>query len=156
MKRLLILVAVLLLSGCATLVAPTSIAPASTPVVTLPSVPPTLAAPTPTDLPLPPPSPLTSPLQSPLDSPLATPAAANPTVDLARTDLAARLKIAVAQIQVVSFEQVEWPDASVGCAKLGVMYIQVITPGYKIVLSVDGKTYEYHGKAQGTPALCEK
>jgi hypothetical protein len=152
MKRLLILVAMLLLSGCATLVAPTSIAPAPTPVAPLPNVPPTLAAPVPTSLP----SPLTSPLQSPLDSPLATPAAANPTVDLARTDLAARLKIAVAQIQVVSFEQVEWPDASMGCAKPGVMYIQVITPGYKIVLAVDGKTYEYHGKAQDAPALCQK
>ena len=152
MKRLLIPIAVLLISGCATLVAPTSIAPATTPVAPLPNVPPTLAAPVPTDLPLP----LISPLQSPLDSPLATPAAANPTVDLARTDLAARLKIAVAQIQVVSFEQVEWPDASMGCAKPGVMYIQVITPGYKIVLSADGKTYEYHGKAQDAPALCQK
>lgn len=152
MKRLLILVAVLLLSGCATLVAPTSIAPAPTPVASPPIVPPSLAVPAPTGLPLP----LTSPLQSPLDSPLATPLVINPTVDLARTDLATRLKIAVAQIQVVSFEQVEWPDASAGCAKPGVMYIQVITPGYKIVLSVDGKTYEYHGKAQDAPALCEK
>ena len=151
MKRLLILVAVLLLSGCATLVAPASSAPALTPVAPLHASP-TLANPSPTSLP----SPLTSPLQPSLDSPLATPTALNPTVDLARTDLATRLKIAVSQIQVVSFEQVEWPDASVGCAKLGAMYIQVITPGYKIVLSADGKVYEYHGKAQDAPALCQK
>ena len=152
MKRLLILFAALLISGCATLVAPTSIAPASTSAAPLPNVPPTLAVPIPTDLPLP----LTSPLQSPLDSPLATPAAINPMVDLARADLATHLKIADAQIQAVSFEQVEWPDASVGCAKRGVMYIQVITPGYKIVLSANGQTYEYHGKAQDAPTLCEK
>ena len=151
MKRLLIPIAVLLISGCATLVAPTSLTPAPTPVVPL-HAPSPLAYPSPTGLP----SPLTSPLQSPLDSPLATPLAINPTVDLARADLAARLKIAVAQIQVVSFEQVEWRDGSMGCAKPGVMYIQVIISGYKIVLSVDGKTYEYHAKAQGAPALCEK
>ena len=30
-------------------------------------------------------------------------------------------------------EAVEWPDGSLGCPELGVMYIQVITPGYQVV-----------------------
>lgn len=59
-------------------------------------------------------------------------------------DLAGRLAIAADAIQVRSVEAVEWPDASLGCPQPGMMYAQVITPGYRIVLEAAGKTYEYH------------
>jgi hypothetical protein len=35
------------------------------------------------------------------------------------------------------------------------MYAQVITPGYRIVLEADGKTYTYH-TSQSHVVLCEK
>ncbi len=59
-------------------------------------------------------------------------------------DLAGRLAIAADAIQVRSVEAVEWPDASLGCPQPGMMYAQVITPGYRIVLEAAGRAYEYH------------
>lgn len=59
-------------------------------------------------------------------------------------DLAARLGIAADAITVSSVEQVEWNNASLGCGRLGQMYVKVITPGFRIVLEVDWKSYECH------------
>jgi hypothetical protein len=73
--------------------------------------------------------------------------AAGPAADLvaqAIADLAGRLGIAADAIQVQSAEAVEWPDASLGCPEPGMMYAQVITPGYRIVLEAGGQLYEYH------------
>lgn len=67
-----------------------------------------------------------------------------PAVAAALADLAGRLKVADAQIRVVQVEGVQWPDASLGCARRGQMYAQVITPGYRVTLEAGGKTYEYH------------
>jgi len=65
-------------------------------------------------------------------------------VQIAVGRLAAKLGIAADQVQVVSAQLVEWPDASLGCPKPGMMYAQVITGGYKAILSAQGKRYEYH------------
>jgi hypothetical protein len=69
-------------------------------------------------------------------------------------DLAQRLGLAPDVISVLSIEPVEWPDASLGCAKPGMMYAQVVTPGYRIVLEAGGKTYEYH-TGQGQVVTCQ-
>jgi len=91
--------------------------------------------------------------------PLATiPAAtrtSRPTVsDLAVADLAGQLGIAAEAITVRSVEAVEWNDASLGCAKPGRMYAQVITPGYRIVLEANGQSYEYHTGGGSTVVRC--
>jgi len=70
-------------------------------------------------------------------------------VDLAKADLAERKGIEKEQIEVESVKPVEWPDASLGCPEPGMMYAQVITPGYQILLSHDGETYRYHTDARG-------
>jgi len=59
-------------------------------------------------------------------------------------DLAGRLGVAAEAIQVRSVEALEWPDASLGCPQPGMVYAQVITPGYRIVLEAGGQAYEYH------------
>jgi hypothetical protein len=83
-----------------------------------------------------------------------TPAKAGATIQGgAVADLAQRLGIAPDAISVISIEPVEWPDASLGCAKPGMMYAQVVTPGYRIVLEAGGKTYEYH-TGGGQVATC--
>ena len=64
--------------------------------------------------------------------------------DLAVADLAAKLSVDPATITVKAVEPIEWPDASLGCPQPGMMYAQVITPGYRIMLEIDGKSYEYH------------
>lgn len=65
-------------------------------------------------------------------------------VEQAIADLAARLGVDPATIEVVSVEEVDWPDASIGCPQPGMSYAQVIVNGTKIVLSVDGTEYAYH------------
>ncbi len=35
------------------------------------------------------------------------------------------------------------------------MYAQVITPGYKILLSYEGKIYEYHSGKEERMVFCE-
>lgn len=66
----------------------------------------------------------------------------------ARADLAARLAVPEEEIELVRSETVEWRDSSLGCAQEGEAYLQVITPGYRIVLSVGSILYEYHTDAQ--------
>lgn len=68
----------------------------------------------------------------------------SPVVDIARKDLSERLQIPISDISLVKEEAVEWPDASLGFPEKGMMYAQVITPGFKIILKADNKLYEYH------------
>ena len=71
-------------------------------------------------------------------------AAAERMVALASERLANRLGVSVDEITVVRVRPVEWPDASLGCPKPGVDYIQVLTPGYAIWLEAAGDVYEFH------------
>lgn len=72
------------------------------------------------------------------------PGGAQPVVDRAVDDLAERMEIDRNQITVAAVEPVNWPDTSLGCPRPDMMYAQVITPGYRILLSYEGQTYEYH------------
>lgn len=73
----------------------------------------------------------------------------------AKQDLANRLGIAADSIEVVSVQEVEWPDASIGCPLPDMVYAQVITNGSRIILSHDGVSYSYHSAAMGDPFYCE-
>jgi hypothetical protein len=97
------------------------------------------------------PSPLT-PSTSPAS---AWPSDADAAVQAAINDLAARLKIAPENVQVASVQAMDWPDTSLGCPKPGMFYAQVITLGYKIVLSVEGKQVEYHADKKGRVVTCQ-
>lgn len=74
----------------------------------------------------------------------------------ARSDLALRLGVAEDEIVVVVLEEVQWPDGSLGCPQPGMMYVQVITPGFLVVLQADGEKYEYHTDLAGRFVLCEE
>lgn len=50
---------------------------------------------------------------------------------------------AAADIQVISAEHVEWTDSCLGLGQANESCLQVITPGWKIVLEVDGRQYEF-------------
>ena len=56
---------------------------------------------------------------------------------------------------MVSAQAVEWPDGSLGCPQPGMAYLQVITPGYKLVLAAGGQEYSYHAATEGEFFLCE-
>ena len=65
-------------------------------------------------------------------------------VVLAKERLADRLGVSVDEVTLVRVRPVEWPDASLGCPRPGVDYIQVLTPGYAIWLEAAGAEYEFH------------
>ena len=76
-------------------------------------------------------------------------------VDLAQNDLAEQLNITTQAIEVAIVQPVEWRDSSLGCPQRGVMYAQVITPGFWIVLKAD-KQYIYHTDAGKKVVLCQE
>lgn len=80
--------------------------------------------------------------------------AAEAMVGRAKADLAKTLTISEAQINLVSAQPQDWPDASLGCPKAGQVYAQVITPGYRIVLEYAQKQYEYHTDLDTRYTLC--
>jgi len=97
------------------------------------------------------PSPLTP---STLAAP-SRPADADAAVRAATNDLAARLKISPENVQVVSVQAMDWSDTSLGCPQPGMFYAQVITLGYRIVLSAEGNPVEYHADKKGRVVTCK-
>jgi hypothetical protein len=84
------------------------------------------------------------------------PDGAEQAVERAKEDLANRKGIDKGQIAVVEVKAVDWPDTSLGCPKPGMMYAQVITPGYRILLSYDGQIYSYHSDQHGRVVYCQQ
>jgi hypothetical protein len=72
------------------------------------------------------------------------PAGLQDLIARAKEDLADQLSIRKDQISLVETIEVTWPDSSLGCPQKGVSYLQVLTPGYKIILEAGGNQYEYH------------
>lgn len=72
----------------------------------------------------------------------------------AQQALAGRLSASVDAITVESVEEVTWPDSALGCPEPGMMYLQVLTPGYRIVLSAKGTEYVYHTDRSERIVLC--
>ena len=70
-------------------------------------------------------------------------------------DLADRLTIPADQIVLVETTEVEWSDSSLDCPQPEMEYIQVITPGYRIVLQANDQLYEYHTNRDGYFVYCE-
>lgn len=87
------------------------------------------------------------------------PTPANPfiakLVRQAQQDLAKRLSIPVESIELLSFEDVLWPDGSLGCPAPGMAYTQVLVEGYRILLQSAGQVYAYHGGGGRSPFLCQ-
>ena len=62
---------------------------------------------------------------------------------MARDDLE-RFGISPVSVKILDLVQVDWGDASLGNPEPGIMYAQIITPGFKMSLAADGSTYMYH------------
>jgi hypothetical protein len=144
-KFALLLPVLLLLSACSSLEDAT------------PSVPP--ASPIPTgDSPLPiGDSPLDEPF-SPLEAPPAETEqkALERLAELATAELADQLAVEADEIELIDTEAVQWPDSSLGCPEPGMMYAQVITPGYILTLEVDGQRYVFHTDSDQRVVRCEE
>ncbi len=77
-----------------------------------------------------------------------------PIVAPARADLARRLGVEPDDLEVISAEEVTWPDGSLGCPEPGMSYTQALVDGSKVVLGHDDRVYVYHAGDDGQPFLC--
>jgi hypothetical protein len=82
------------------------------------------------------------------------PAEAAPLVAEAKEKLALDKGADPSQITVKSIEAFTFNDSSLGCPEPGRSYLQVLTPGYVIVLQLGSETYEYHA-ARNTVVRCD-
>jgi hypothetical protein len=80
----------------------------------------------------------------------------DPVVKLAIEFLAKQLQISNESIRLVSKEAVDWPDGCLGIQTPGMGCITVITPGYRIVLDVNGTNYVIRTNLTGTNIALEK
>jgi hypothetical protein len=72
----------------------------------------------------------------------------------ARFDLARWFGLSDVAITLVSAEEIEWPDAALGCPQPGMTYAQVMTPGYRLTLQGGGEIYLVHTDLEGHAVLC--
>jgi hypothetical protein len=76
-------------------------------------------------------------------------------IELTKADLASRLSIPVDEIILAEATEAEWSDSSLDCPQPGMEYLQVITPGYRIVLQANNQSYEYHTSREAYFVYCE-
>jgi hypothetical protein len=76
-------------------------------------------------------------------------------VDQAVVDAGGEFGVDPEDIEVVTAEEVTWPDGSLGCPEPDGMYTQALVQGYRIVLDVDGREVHFHGAQGEPPFLCE-
>lgn len=76
-------------------------------------------------------------------------------IQLAKESLARKFKVSEDQIHLFSIESMIWPDASLGCPQAGMVYAQVLTPGYQILFEAAGQSYSYHTDDVNRVILCQ-
>lgn len=92
----------------------------------------------------------------PITSPDTSDQTKNPLVIQAKEDLATRLGIQPSEIELLSYEEVVWPDSSLGCPQPGMKYLQVPQDGALIRLSAQDQVYNYHSGGNRGVFLCEQ
>ncbi len=142
MKKLVswIWLSVVLISACTTAQTPTDAPPTATEEATSPLETPAL----------------TSPLESPVELPKENSGEA--IAAALEQDVAAELNVDVETLRLISVESVQWPDASLGCPQPGMVYAQVITPGWHLIFADSaGNEYDVRVPKQGDAfIICEQ
>ncbi len=76
--------------------------------------------------------------------------------DQAKAILADELKVDPEDVTILEVKHVTWRDGSLGCPKPGMMYTQVITPGYLVTAEVNGETHQVHMDERGNGVVCSQ
>src|SRR5438128_4568905 len=72
-----------------------------------------------------------------------------PAREAALDKAAEHLGVSRADLHIDQVDARQWPDSSLGCPQSGLMYSQIVTPGFVVVVSGAGKQLEYHTDASG-------
>lgn len=71
-------------------------------------------------------------------------------------DAADRASVDEGGVELTSIDQQDFPDTALGCPEEGRFYAQVITPGFRVLVSAAGVEYDYRvAESDGTFRLCE-
>lgn len=87
---------------------------------------------------------------------VASDSASTAAVKAATVEVARKAGVKPDAVELVSVQPKDWPDTSLGCPEKGMMYAQVITAGYLVVLKADGKQYEVHTDRGRQAVVCDK
>jgi len=89
-----------------------------------------------------------------LSTSVSTPPHSEDYILASKNDLSQRLGISIEDTNTIFVKAVTWSDASLGCSQEGMVYAQVITEGYQILLEASGNIYEYHTDEKDNVVLC--
>jgi hypothetical protein len=95
------------------------------------------------------------PYPGPTELPPATqtPPGPTPAQTAAIQEVSKKYNIPADQIQIVSTEPVTWPTGCLGVVIPGVMCTDVVTPGFRIILSANSQQFEMHTNQDGTSVI---
>ena len=74
-------------------------------------------------------------------------------VRLAMLTLSQSLQLSETDMVVEKMTPVQWSDTSLGCPQPGMMYAQMISEGFKIIIKVDDKVFPVH-TGNGRAVVC--
>src|SRR3954462_13176941 len=80
----------------------------------------------------------------------------SPAIRVALETLARELGCDVEQIEVREATPVTWPTSALGCPRHGHMYLQVLTPGYRVRLAHAGREYMLHTDRGRRAIRCDR
>tara|TARA_B100001029_G_scaffold179791_1_gene191048 strand:- start:9382 stop:10224 length:843 start_codon:yes stop_codon:yes gene_type:complete len=88
---------------------------------------------------------------TPIPTPIPTPTPQIPSFGgLFIAELSVELNIPPSDIQVESYKEYVFSNASLECPKPGELYAQVVTPGWIIIFNTNNKNYEIHSNLDGS------
>jgi hypothetical protein len=73
-----------------------------------------------------------------------------PAVVAAISRLAEQRGVAPQAIEVVSYEELEWPNGCLGLPRLYEVCTEAVTPGWRVILSLAGEIHTFRADAVGT------
>lgn len=75
-------------------------------------------------------------------------------ITAAMQDAANNLGVPINEIDIERLDRQEWPDSCLGCPQPEEVCLDVITPGYRILLGGAANGFVYHTDTQGNVRLC--
>jgi hypothetical protein len=73
-----------------------------------------------------------------------------PAIVVAIERLAEQRGVAPQAIEVVSYEELEWPDGCLGLPRLNEACTEAVTPGWRVILSLEGEIHTFRADAVGS------
>lgn len=75
---------------------------------------------------------------------------------VAKQKLSETIAASPEEISIISFERMDWPNACLGLEEEGEMCAQVLTPGWRVILSAAGEQYTFRTDEEGQVVRQEK